>query len=81
LLIAHSIEQGTVFHVQLSRKDRRDNLEIDVWLVFADLLDDFRTVLHEIVMQGEDEFLVELVAIANRTASRVTGLTRLPSWT
>jgi hypothetical protein len=38
-------------------------------------------VLHEVVVQGEDEFLVKLVAIANWTASRITGLTRLPSWT
>jgi hypothetical protein len=66
LLIAHSIEQGTVFHVQLTRKDRCDNLEIDVRLVFADLLNDLRAVLHEVVVQGEDEFLIQLVAIANR---------------
>ena len=67
--------------MQFARKDRCDHLEIDVWLVFADLLDDVRAVLHEVVVQGEDEFLVELVAIANRTASRVAGLTWLPSWT
>jgi hypothetical protein len=67
--------------VQLTRKDRCDNLERDVRLVFADLLNDLRAVLHEVVVQGEDEFLIQLVAIANRTASRITGLTRLPSWT
>ena len=67
--------------MQLSRKDRCDHLEINVWLVFPDLLDDLRAVLHEVVVQGEDEFLVQLVAIANRAASRVTGLARLPCWT
>ena len=66
--------------MQLTRQDRGDHLEIDVWLVFANLLDDLRAVLHEVVVQGEDEFLVELVAVANRTASRIAGLTRLPSW-
>ena len=67
--------------MQLSRKDRGDDLEIDVWFIFADLLDDQRAVLHEIVVQGEDEFLVELIAVANWTASRVAGLTWLPRWT
>ena len=67
--------------MQFARKDRCDHLEIDVWLVFADLLDDLRTVLHEVVVQGENEFLVELVAIANRAASRITGLTWLPRGT
>ena len=67
--------------MQLSGQDRRDHLEVDVWFLFANLLDDLRAVLHEVVVQGEDEFLVELVAIANRTARRITGLTRLPSWT
>ena len=67
--------------MQLTGQDRCDHLEIDVWLVFADLLDDLRTMLHEVVVQGEDELLVELVAVANRTASRVPGLTRLPSCT
>ena len=35
-------------------------------------------MLREIVVQGEDEFLIELVAIANRPALWVAGLAGLP---
>jgi hypothetical protein len=44
----------------------------------ANLLYDGGTVFHEVVVQSQDEFLIELVAIADRSARRVPGLAGLP---
>src|SRR5262249_16559368 len=66
--------------MQLTRQDRCDHLQIDLRSRLPDLGDDGGTVLREIVVQGQDEFLIELVAAADRPALGVAGLGGLPLW-
>jgi len=55
--------------MQLARQNGRDDLQVNLGPRFPHLLDDGRPVLREIVVQGQDEFLIELVAAANRPAA------------
>ena len=47
--------------MQFSRQYRRDHFQIDARLLVADLGNDLGPVLHEVVVQGENELLAELV--------------------
>ena len=64
--------------MKLPRQDRCDHLQVDLRSRLPDFGDDGGTVLREIVVQSEDEFLIQLVAAADRPARWVAGLAGLP---
>jgi len=64
--------------VHLARDDPGNDAQINLGFDLADFFDHGRAVRNEVLAQGRDECIAELVAIARWPALRIAGLPRLP---